>query len=314
MIRIKKSNKKQRRGQPRRRVKSFWQHSIFAVSFMIFILGGIGSGVWWVWHNDWLFKTAKSVKSSFILSAAKKGFVVRKILVKGRVETSGQDLLRALQLKRGTPILAFETELARIRVEALPWVQKAVVERKLPDVIHLYLIERRPLALWQRNGIFSLIDKKGRVIPLGDVSAYANLIVIIGDDAPTKAGNLFKVLAREPQLESQITAAVRVGGRRWNLHLNGQTEILLPEKGADKAWTHLAKLYKNHGLLFNDLKTIDLRLADRVVIRQGDNSVVKNGIQKIPEIQLKFEDKTHKDLKGYLRPNMGTTPISNKET
>jgi hypothetical protein len=66
--------------------------------------------------------------------------------------------------------------------------------------------------------------------------------------------------------------------------------------------------------LFNDLKTIDLRLADRVVIRQGDNSVVKNGIQKIPEIQLKFEDETHKDLKGYLRPNMGTTPISNKET
>jgi cell division protein FtsQ len=314
MIRIKKTNKKKRRGQPRRRVKSFWQHSVFAVSFMIVIFGSISFGVWWIWHNDWLFKAAKSVKSSFILSAAKQGFVVGKILVKGRVETSGQDILRALQLKRGTPILAFKTDLARIRVEALPWVQKAVVERQLPDVIHLYIIERRPLALWQRNGIFSLIDKKGRVIPLGDVSAYANLIVIIGDDAPTKVGSLFKVLAREPQLESQITAAVRVGGRRWNLHLNGQTEILLPEKGADEAWSHLAKLYKKHGLLFNDLKTIDLRLADRVVIRQGDNSVVKNGIQKIPEIPLKFEDKTHRDLKRYLRPKMGTTPISNKET
>ncbi len=314
MIRIKKSDKKKRRGQPRRRVKSFWQHSVFAMSFIIFISGSISSGVWWVWHDDWLFKTAESVKSSFILSVAEKGFVVRKILVKGRVETSRQDILKALQLKRGTHILAFNPELARIRVEALPWVQKAIVERHLPDVVHLYLIERRPLALWQRNGIFSLIDKKGGVIPLGDVSAYANLIIIIGDDAPTKAGGLFKVLAREPQLENQITAAVRVGGRRWNLHLNGQTEVLLPEKGASEAWTHLAKLYKNHGLLFNDLKTIDLRLADRVVIKQGDNNVVKNGIKKLPEIQLKFKDRTHKTFKRYLRPNTDTIPFSDKET
>jgi cell division protein FtsQ len=314
MIRIKKSNKKKRRGQPRRRVKSFWQRSVFAVSFMIFIFGSISFGVWWVWHNDWLFKSVKIVKSSFILSVAKQGLVVRKILVKGRVETSRKDILRALRLKRGAPILAFKTELARIRVEGLPWVQQAVIERQLPDVIHLHLTERRPLALWQRNGVFSLIDRKGWVIPLGDVSAYANLIVIIGDDAPTKAGNFFKILAREPQLESQITAAVRVGGRRWNLHLNGQTEVLLPEKGADEAWTHLAKLYKKHGLLFNDLKTIDLRLADRVVIRHGDNSIVKNGIQKIPETQLKFKNRTHKNLKRYLRPNTGTTPISNKET
>jgi cell division protein FtsQ len=269
------------------------------MSFMILIFSSVSYGVWWVWNGDWLLKTVKSAKSSFILSVAKKGFVVRKIMVKGRIETSRQDLLKAIQLTHGTPTLAFNTELARIRVEALPWVQKATVERQLPDVVHLNLLERRPLALWQRNGIFSLIDKKGEVIPLGDVSAYANLIVIIGEDAPTKAGSLFKVLAREPQLESRVTAAVRVGSRRWNLHLNGQTEVLLPEKGADAAWVHLAKLYREYDLLFNDLKTIDLRLADRVVITQGNNKIVEDQKKKSLGIRLKFEARILKTLKPY---------------
>jgi len=314
MIWIKILNRKRQRGHPRRRVKPFWQYPVFAVSFIILISGSISFGFWRVLHSDWLFQTVKSAKSSFTLSTIEKGFVVRKILVKGRVETSRKDLLSALQLKSGTPTLVFNTELARIRVEALPWVQKAVVERQLPDVVHLYIIERRPLALWQRNGIFSLIDKDGGVIPLGDVSAYANLIVIIGEDAPTKAGRLFEVLAREPQLDNRVTAAVRVGGRRWNLHLNGQTEVLLPENGADAAWTHLANLYKKHDLLFNDLRTIDLRLADRVVITQGDNNVIKDKIKELPEIQLKLENRTHKNLKRYFPRTTGTIPISGKET
>jgi len=314
MVQYNKSSAKRKRGLPRRRVKSFWQHPVFAASVLIFIAGGISCASWWFWHSDWLSQTVKRAKSSFILSTAKQGFVVREILVEGRIETSRQDLLEALRLKNGSPILAFNTGTARIRVEALPWVQKVVIERQLPDVVHLFLSERRPLALWQRNGIFSLIDINGDLIPLRDLSAYSKLIVIIGKDAPTKAANLFKVLAMEPQLASRVTAAVRVGGRRWNLHLNGQTEILLPEKDADAAWAHLANLYKKHDELFNNLKTIDLRLADRMAIRQGDKSVVKKGVKGLPAIQSKSIDNSRKRLKRQMHPNTKVIPTSGKET
>ena len=314
MIWINKSNEKRKRGLPRRRVKPFWQYPVFAACVMIFIAGGISFAGWWFWHSDWLSQTAKRAVSSFILSTAKNGFVVREILVEGRIQTSRQDLLKALRLKSGASILAFNPGLARIRVEALPWVQKAVIERQLPDVVHLFLSERLPLALWQQNGIFSLIDINGDLIPLKDVSAYSNLIVIIGRDAPAKAANLFQVLAMDPRLASQVTAAVRVGERRWNLHLNGQTEILLPEKNADAAWAHLANLYKKNDELFNNLKTIDLRLADRMVIRRRDKSVVKKGEKGLPAIQLKSTDNLSKRLKRQMNPNTKAIPSSGKET
>jgi oligopeptidase B len=40
----------------------------------------------------------------------------------------------------------------------LPWVRRASVERRLPDTIFVRLEERIPLALWQRQGRFVVID------------------------------------------------------------------------------------------------------------------------------------------------------------
>ena len=311
---INKSRRKDKRGQPRRRVKPFWQHSMFFAAVFIFIAGGIGSSVWWIWDSDWLLQEVKRAKSSFISRAAEEGFIVRKILVEGRVETSRHDLLSALRLENGTPILGFNTDLARNRVESLPWVQKAVIERQLPDVINLFLLERRPLALWQRNGSKSLIDMGGDLIPLGDISAFDKLVVVIGKDAPARAAKLFKVLATKPQLASLVTAAVRVGGRRWNLHLNNQTEILLPEKGAEVAWAHLADLYKKHDLFFDNLKAIDLRLADRMIISRVNNRGGKGRKDELPKTRLKSADNPRKMLKRKLAPRYRSTSIQDRET
>ena len=314
MFWIKRSREKRQRGQPRRRVKSFWRHPLFAMSFMSLIIGSVSFSGWWVWNSDFLFQTVERAKASFISSTVEKGFVVSKILVDGRIETSREDLLRALSLKSGAPILTFNTKLARIRVEALPWVQEVIIKRQLPDVIHLSLLERRPLALWQRNGAFSLIDEIGELIPLDDVSAYANLVVLIGKDAPSNAKSLFKVLAKQPQLAERVTAAVRVGGRRWNLHLNSQIKVLLPEKGINAAWAHLATLYGKYRQLINKLETIDLRLTDRVVVKQGNNDVVGGRLKESLEIPFKFNDKPLKKFRRQLSPSIGVFPANGKET
>ena len=286
MVLTDKVRLKRKRGQPRRRVKTAWWNPIFLISIIIMLSGGLTYAGWKVSQTHWIFEKVKRAKESFIKGIADKGFVVRKILVKGRVETSRQDLLEALKLKSGMPILAFDTELARIRVESLPWIKKAVVERQLPDLINLYIVEREPLALWQRNGTFSLIDIKGDIIPLKDVTAYNRLIVVVGDDAPINTAKLFDVLSREPQLVRQVTAAVRVGGRRWNIHLNNQTKVLLPEKAANVAWSYLAKLYQKNDIFFDNLKSIDLRLGDRIIILQREKSILQEKAQKIKVLQL----------------------------
>ena len=63
-----------------------------------------------------------------------------------------------------------------------------------------------------------------------------------------------------------------VAERRWNLHLKGGVEVLLPERETERALTTLVDLNRTKKLLARDIVAIDLRLSDRVTVRQSDTS------------------------------------------
>jgi len=69
-------------------------------------------------------------------------------------------------------------------------------------------------------------------------------------------------------LMRRVKAAVRVGGRRWNLRLEGDIDVRLPEDNAAAAWTRLAEYEKTHQVLERDVRILDLRLPDRLIVRK----------------------------------------------
>lgn len=256
-----------RKRAPRPRVKPLWRRPPAIAAGTALAAAAILAGGWWVWQAGYIQRAAERAKWAVIAAAADSGFAVRDILVDGRRRTSPDALRRALRLERGAPILAFDAQAARRRLEALPWIRQASVERQLPDVVHLRLVERRPLAIWQHDGVFTLIDTGGVPIPLARFDAFRGLVVVVGADAPAEAPALFRVLAREPALADRVQAAVRIGGRRWSLHLKGGLTVHLPEDDPAGAWKRLARLDKQYGLLARALVTIDLRYSDRVILR-----------------------------------------------
>ncbi len=202
------------------------------------------------------------------------GLKVREILVEGRSRVPPQTVMTSLAVNRGAPILGVGVDSVRQRLEAIPWVESAVVERRLPDTIFVRLVERVPLALWQHNGKFSVIDAKGVVIQ-DEVGPFASLPIVVGDDAPPHAEALLLLLQTEPDLQKRVTAAIRVGGRRWNLKLDNGIDVRLPEEDAASAWSKLAALERENKLLARDVTAVDLRLPDRLIVRVGQESEPK---------------------------------------
>jgi cell division protein FtsQ len=181
--------------------------------------------------------------------------------------TAREDILEALGAGRGTPILAVDPAAAKARLEELPWVRSAAVERYLPDTLFVRLAERRPLAIWQNKGKLALIDETGTVITTERLDRYPGLPMVVGEDAPSHAAQLVDMLHGEPELEKRVAAAVRVGGRRWNLRLGNGIEVQLPEENPAEAWSQLAKLDRTNSLLARNIEAVDLRLPDRLVVR-----------------------------------------------
>jgi cell division protein FtsQ len=209
----------------------------------------------------------RTIAQRLVEATATLGLRVADIRVEGRATTDRATILAALGARPGTPILAVDPERAKQQLERLPWVHSALIERRLPDTVYVRLVEREPMALWQHGGKIDLIDRSGAVIPVTRLDRFTKLPMVVGEDAAAHAAQLLAMLASEPDLAARVTAAVDVGGRRWNLRLDNSIDVLLPAEDPAAAWADLARLQRNNTILQRDVQAIDMRLPDRLVVR-----------------------------------------------
>jgi cell division protein FtsQ len=207
-------------------------------------------------------------------AAARFGLRVREVRVIGQQKTPTELLRAALGVRVGDGILGFSVDDARRRLERIDWVKSATVERRLPGLVVVQLVERRPFAVWQLDGRFSLVDRDGNIVTDSDVATFADQVpLIVGPGAPQAAAALMDMLEKQPEILSRLVAAVRVGGRRWNLRMKNGADVLLPEGAEAQALARLAQLQAEHALLDRPLQAVDMRLPDRLVIRPAANAI-----------------------------------------
>lgn len=231
-----------------------------------------------LWQSGKPQRLARDMGNAFLAGTADAGFQVADITVSGRRRTPAEQLVSALGAHYGDPILGVDIAQARARVEALPSVRAAAIERRLPGAIHLSIVEREPVALWQTDGRFVLVDRDGHRIP-GAIEGFEDLPLVVGDGAPARTDELFALLATEPELATRVKAAIRVGNRRWNIKLDDVEkglEARLPELDTEAAWHRLAELEKARTLSGKQITLIDLRVPDRLILKSERDAPAVN--------------------------------------
>jgi cell division protein FtsQ len=202
------------------------------------------------------------------------GFGIDDVQISGERETSEIAVLQ--KLEPSGSLIAFDVAAAQERVAELPWVSGAVVRKYYPGTLSVEITERRPFALWQRDGEVFVIDKTGTEIALLDESRFTKLPFMVGGGANSTAPGFLADLFTQPDIAMQMRAAVLVAGRRWDLHLEDGVKVKLPEKNIRQALAQLVKLDLEHQLLARDVSVIDLRLPDRVTVRLPEGRSLKD--------------------------------------
>ncbi len=269
MMFARKKKQKSQGVAPRPRVRPMWRRAWVAPLVAGVVMGSLAGGSWWAYSSGNAAKGIEKVRWSAISATATMGFRVNEVMVSGRQQTEREILVKALNVARGAPILAFDIADAKRRVEALPWVRASTIERMLPDTILISIVEREPLALWQLDSKLHLIDAEGEVILNDGLENYSDLLIVVGNGAEIEASALIALIGTEPALMQQVKAATWIGGRRWNVHLKGDIVVRLPEDDAQSAWTRLAEYHKNHRVLDKNVTVLDLRIPDRLIVKTG---------------------------------------------
>ncbi len=210
------------------------------------------------------------------------GMRIGDIFTEGRQRTTAGEIYRILEPYYGQNTLSVDIAAIQRRLQSLPWVREAIVTRQLPDRLRAHLVEHRPIALWLADPARpatgpALVSDQGDVIRIGALSPYRHLPILSGADAPAAAPGLMRLIEGEPMLARRVTGAQRVDGRRWNVFIDGRVEVRLPEREAAAAWARLAGLERRERLLARAVDAVDLRLADRVVVRLADQLLSPSG-------------------------------------
>jgi len=86
---------------------------------------------------------------------------VRDVRVSGLQHLSVEQVTRAAQVAPDTPLARLDTSAVRERVEAVPGVAEARVERSWPHGVRITVVESTPVAVVLEDGTYSAMDHRG---------------------------------------------------------------------------------------------------------------------------------------------------------
>lgn len=250
----------------------------------LFVAAGVLGTTFILWKSGWIDKQAQNIVQGAYNFSRHAGFSVEEILVEGRNQTDREKILQVLDVKKGSPILAFNPHTALEKLSSISWVKTGTVERRLPSTIYVRLAERTPIAIWQNHKRFYLIDQEGHTLREAGPDENLALPHVVGQGAEKEAADLLSRLVLQPAIFSQVRAAVRVGGRRWDLHMQNRTVVKLPEENTDAALARLAKLISDQRVMERSIKTLDLRLPDRLIMEKTEPAEPKAPTKAAPGI------------------------------
>ncbi|MBF9233588.1 cell division protein FtsQ/DivIB [Microvirga alba] len=195
------------------------------------------------------------------------GLGLEQVTISGISQIRESEVLAAAGLNAKVSLAFLDVNAVRERLEQVPMIKSAAVRKLYPNELVITLNEREPNALWQLNGELFVIAADGTVIDLMQDERFVDLPLVVGDRANLRSKEYLALLEAAGPLKSRIRAGTLVSGRRWTLKMDNGMDVRLPEQGAPDALARLVKLEREQKILEKDVLAIDLRIADRVVVR-----------------------------------------------
>jgi cell division protein FtsQ len=195
-----------------------------------------------------------------------------------RVEGASDDLAAAVRAKLALPLpmSSFDIDLdaARDRIEGLDAVQKADLRVRSGGILQVLITERVPVAVWRTEDGLTLVDETGhRVAGLLSRADRADLPLIAGEGADAATPEALDLIAAAGPLTARIRGLVRMGDRRWDIVLDRDQRVLLPELNPVQALERLLALDHAQDLMNRDILAVDLRSDHRPTLRLSPNAL-----------------------------------------
>ena len=192
-------------------------------------------------------------------------FRIRRVEIAGLQYLAPAKVMAALELDSRSSVFDDLAGAAR-RLKAVPGIESAELQRRLPGTLEILLEEAVPVALAPGASGMALLDSSGKVLPFDPAASAPDLPIAATPDRAV-ARVLATVLVNDPVLFARIRAAWRVQDDVI-LDLDGRRLWLGPAVTAEdiRAVMAVAQDLARQGRNYQEL---DGRFAGQVIVRRA---------------------------------------------
>lgn len=243
-----------------------------------------GIASWWLSVDENRMKIIDTYSDLRSQVESRPEFMVNMMAVDGASDLVADGIRQMLPLD--FPISSFDLDLEAMRatVVSLDPVKAARLYVRQGNVLQVDVVERIPVVLWRNEQGLQLLDDEGYLVGPAFVRAdWPELPLIVGEGADAYVTEALDLIAAAEPLSARLRGLVRMGERRWDVVLDREQRILLPETDAVQALERVIAIDQAVDMLERDLMAVDLRLPQRPTLRMTDGAVQE--LQRIRAIE-----------------------------
>ena len=222
-----------------------------------------------VWENISAIK--KDLKLAFV---ERPEFMIKVASIDGSSDELANEIREILPLD--FPVSYFDLDIKYLHkvVNEIPAVAYAAIKISAGGVLQINVAEKSPAFIWRKGNVMSVIDETGSFIRIANSRVdYPKLPLVVGETADLAVSEISSLMQANEYFKDHVRAFIRVGERRWDLILENNVRIMLPQREFLAAFDRLMLMNEAGQLLSGRLSNIDMRLVVRPTVRVDTVSV-----------------------------------------
>lgn len=222
-----------------------------------------------VWENISAIK--KDLKLAFV---ERPEFMIKVASIDGSSDELANEIREILPLD--FPVSYFDLDIKYLHkvVNELPAVASAAIKMSVGGVLQINVVEKSAAFIWRKDNVISVIDETGSFIRIANSRVdYPKLPLVVGEAADLAVSEISSLMQANEYFKDHVRAFIRVGERRWDLILENNLRIMLPQKEFLAAFDRLMLMNEAGSLMSGKLSNIDMRLMERPTVRVDTVSV-----------------------------------------
>lgn len=212
-------------------------------------------------------------------------FMVKLMAIDGASDELSADIREIVPIH--FPVTSFDLDLPQMKaqIEELDAVARADVHVRPGGILQVAITERIPAVVWRGPQGLELLDSTGhRVAGIAARTDRPDLPLIAGEGAELAVAEAMDLLNAAHPIKQRLRGLVRVGARRWDVVLDRDQRIKLPEADPVLALQQVMALNKAQELLDRDLLVVDMRNTRRPTLRTAP--LASEELRRIRAIEL----------------------------